>query len=125
MIPRYPDRVRAWLYAFVLGCAACATDTTAAEARRLAARGARIVDVRSPAEYAERHLPGAVNLPIESLESRLSELPRDRPIVLYCHTGVRAGIAAGMLRKAGFRDVHNLGSIGHFSTGEKDPPPLF
>jgi rhodanese-related sulfurtransferase len=105
--------------------AGCATDTTAAEARRLAQAGARLLDVRSPDEFRERHLPGAINVPIEELGRRLGELDRGRALIVYCHTGVRAGIAVELLRKAGFRRVHNLGSIGRWASGDADPPPLF
>jgi rhodanese-related sulfurtransferase len=102
----------------------CATDTTRAEALRLAARGALLLDVRSRAEHAERHLPGSVNIPIEELRARLSTLPRRRDIVVYCHSGARAGIAALWLRRAGFTRVHNAGTIGRL-TVERESPPLF
>ena len=100
----------------------CATDTTAAEARRLVERGALLLDVRSPSEFAERHIPGSRNLPVEELKRRLSELPRDRALVVYCHTGARAGFATEILRKAGFR-VFNLGTIGHWYHEPAEPPP--
>ena len=93
--------------------AGCATDTTAAEARRLVEHGALLVDVRSPSEFAERHIPGSRNVPVEHLKERLGELPRDRALVVYCHTGVRAGFATIILRKAGFR-VFNLGTIARW-----------
>ena len=95
---------------------ACATDVTAREARQLVAEGAWLLDVRTRAEFAERHLPGSVNIPVEELKQRLGELaPTDRPLVVYCHTGVRAGFATSILRRAGYRHVHNLGTIGRWS----------
>lgn len=109
-----------WLLFLLL--AGCATDTTAAEARRLVERGALLVDVRSPAEFAERSIPGSRNIPVEDLKKRMSELPKGKPLVVYCHTGVRAGFAVQILRKAGYR-VYNLGSIGRWFYQSDQPPP--
>ncbi|HUS65901.1 MAG TPA: rhodanese-like domain-containing protein [Kofleriaceae bacterium] len=103
----------------------CATDISGAEARRSMARGALLVDVRSRAEFKERPVRGAVNLPIEELKRRLAELPRNRRLIVYCHTGARAGAAALILRKAGVRDVRNVGSIGRLVYGSNEAPPLF
>jgi rhodanese-related sulfurtransferase len=90
-------------------------DLSSGDAHRLVAAGARLVDVRSPAEFAAGHLPGAVNVPVAELPRRLDELePRDRPIVVYCHTGARAARAAHALRSAGFWSVHDLGAIGRW-----------
>jgi phage shock protein E len=99
--------------ALALLVAACATDTTSLEAHRLVERGALLLDVRTAAEFAERRLPNSLNLPVEQLQKRLSELPRTRPLVVYCHTGVRAGFATHILRKAGF-EVHNLGTLARW-----------
>jgi phage shock protein E len=95
-----------------LACAGCATDTSSREAHELVDHGALLVDVRSKSEFAERHIAGSINVPVEDLKRRLSELP-NRPLVVYCHTGARAGFAASILRKAGF-EVHNLGSIARW-----------
>ena len=55
------------------------------EVRRLLEAGASIVEVLPPAAYAEAHLPGAINLPLAELDRRApSELPRDRPVFVYC-----------------------------------------
>lgn len=62
-----------------------------------------VVDVRSPEEYAEGHVPGAVNIPIDEVEQRLSEIPQDRPVVPYCnmyHPGSSRGERAAMLLQA-------------------------
>ena len=96
--------------------AACSTDTSRGEAHRLVAQGAMLLDVRSRSEYAERHIEGAVNIPVEELRRRMAELgsPERAPeVVVYCHSGARAGIAARWLRARGYR-VHNLGSMGHY-----------
>ena len=61
---------------------------------------ATVLDVRSPAEYGGRgHIPGAVNIPIEELRGRLSEIPRDGPVVTYCQVGQRGYLATRVLRK--------------------------
>src|SRR5262245_2534040 len=83
-----------------------------ADARRLVAQGARLIDVRSPDEYAGGHLPGAVNIPIQVLDRRLADVgPRDGELVLYCRSGHRSGRAAALLRANGFTRVHNLGPM--------------
>jgi len=82
------------------------------EARKLVAAGARLVDVRSPDEYAGGHLPGAVNIPVKELDRRLAEVgPRDGELVLYCRSGHRSSRAAEILRQHGFTKVHNLGPM--------------
>jgi phage shock protein E len=82
------------------------------EARKLVAAGARLIDVRSPGEYAGGHLPGAVNIPVQELDRRLAEVgPRDGELVLYCRSGHRSGRAAAILRQNGFTKVHNLGPM--------------
>ena len=72
--------------------------------RRLRAGDAVVLDVRPEAEYAGGHLPGALHIPLEELEHRLSELPRDREVVAYCrgqycvlaHDAVRLLTAHGL-----------------------------
>lgn len=82
------------------------------EARQLVEAGARLVDVRSPAEYQVRHLPGAVNVPVTELARRVKELePKDRDIVVYCRTGNQSRHAMAKLRAAGFSKLHDLGPM--------------
>jgi hydroxyacylglutathione hydrolase len=64
-----------------------------------------VIDVRQADEYSAGHIPGSVHLTAGSLPDRLDELPHDRPIVTICASGVRASIAASILRSAGFDDV--------------------
>lgn len=85
------------------------------EARRMVEAGARIIDVRTPHEFAAGHLPGAVNIPVHELERRMGELEgKARPIVLYCRSGNRSGRAARMLKNAGYLEVHDLGSMSRW-----------
>jgi len=73
-------------------------------------QGALILDVRTPGEYSQGHVPNAVNISHNELASRLSELhsPSDRPIVVYCKSGGRARMAAKVLRHAGYTDILHL-----------------
>ena len=59
-----------------------------------------ILDVRTPGEFAQKHLPNAVNIPVEELKDRLAEVPDGKPVVVYCRSGMRAGNAGAMLGKA-------------------------
>ncbi len=67
-----------------------------------------LVDVRTPAEFAQGHLPGAISLPLETLAERLAGLPRDRSLVLYSNRGRRSAEACTRLHEAGFRDLCHL-----------------
>lgn len=67
-----------------------------------------LLDVRMESEFAGGHIPGAVNLPIDELRSRMPEVPRNQPIVAYCQVGQRGYLATRILLQAGF-NVSNLG----------------
>jgi hydroxyacylglutathione hydrolase len=69
-----------------------------------AGRGA-VLDVRSQAEWAAGHLPGAVNVPLGELEQRLEEAPPGRPLIVQCQTGARAAIAVSLLKARGLENV--------------------
>jgi len=80
--------------------------------REKIAAGARIVDVRTPAEFMDGAYAGAINIPISSLLARMHELePKNAPIVLYCASGARSGQGARLLKQAGFTDVTNAGGL--------------
>lgn len=92
-----------------------AGDLTPDQAHRMVAEGALLVDVRSPAEFAAGHLPGALNIPVHEIEAREAELaPRDRPLVLYCRSGNRSARAAAALQDSGHTSVHNLGAMSRW-----------
>ncbi|MBK7506577.1 MAG: rhodanese-like domain-containing protein [Bacteroidetes bacterium] len=74
--------------------------------------GAKIVDVRSPDEFRDGGFPGAVNIPLQDLQRRLGEIPKEKPVVLYCASGARSGMGARMLKQAGYADVTNAGGLG-------------
>ncbi|MBI3411647.1 MAG: FAD-dependent oxidoreductase [Planctomycetes bacterium] len=72
-----------------------------------------LVDVRTSQEFAGGHIPGALNIPVDDLRSRLGELPRDRQIAVYCQVGQRGYLATRVLLQSGFNAV-NIG--GGFKT---------
>ncbi len=81
----------------------------------LVAGGAKLVDVRTPGEFASEHLPGAINIPVQQLSARLSSLgDKDEPIVVYCRSGARSARAAKILIQAGYSTVHDLGSLNNW-----------
>ena len=81
-----------------------AIDATEAFAR--ARRGElELLDVRGSAEHASGHIPGARHIPLGYLAERAGELPRDRPIALFCSGGTRSRIGASVLRRAGFTQL--------------------
>jgi phage shock protein E len=67
-----------------------------------------VLDVRSPEEFKEVHVPGAVNIPYDQMAARLAEVPKDKDVVLYCRSGRRAGIAADVLAANGYTRLSHL-----------------
>jgi len=70
-----------------------------------------LLDVRTPEEFASGHISGAVIISVETLASRLDEIPRDLPVVVYCRSGNRSATAAQILNGEGFQPVYDLGGI--------------
>ncbi|OFX27234.1 MAG: hypothetical protein A2Z07_04565 [Armatimonadetes bacterium RBG_16_67_12] len=70
--------------------------------------GALVIDVREPEEFAHGHVPGTVNLPQADLASRLDEVPRDRPVYVICHSGMRSMRAAQFLKQVGYERVFGV-----------------
>jgi rhodanese-related sulfurtransferase len=79
------------------------------EAEALLVAGAKLIDVRSPTEFAQGAIAGAVNLPMEQLDAHLDDL-RDSQYLLYCASGARSQIATEKLRASGLNNVYDLGS---------------
>ncbi len=67
-----------------------------------------LLDVRTPQEYAAGHIKGAKLIPVDELERHLAELPKDRQIYVYCHSGRRSARAAKLLAAHGFTRVENM-----------------
>lgn len=109
-------RLPFFLLLIAIACRAVAAGPAAIEPKALTERIAWadsalvVLDVRTPAEFAEGHLPGAINIPHTELAARVAELQgaREKDIVVYCRTGVRAEEALGVLGKAGFKRLYHL-----------------
>ncbi|MDX8410485.1 MAG: rhodanese-like domain-containing protein [Mariprofundaceae bacterium] len=69
---------------------------------------ALFLDVRTEGEYAQGHVPGAKLLPVQQLANRISEVPRDIPVYVYCVAGVRSSRSSNMLLDAGFTNIINI-----------------
>ena len=67
-----------------------------------------VVDVRAPAERAQKRIKGSIGIPLNHLAERLPELPGDRPLVVHCAGGYRSSIAASLLQHHGFSDVSEI-----------------
>ena len=75
----------------------------------LKAAGAKVVDVRSPAEFAEGHVEGSLNIPLDQFQARVQEIPMDQPVLLCCSSGGRSGMAKQILDRMGHTQAHNAG----------------
>ena len=80
---------------------------------QMALPGAVVLDVRSPAEFAEGHLAQATLLPLEQVASRIGEVVPDKatPVVVYCRSGRRSAMALATLNKLGYQNVVNGGGF--------------
>jgi phage shock protein E len=90
--------------------AAVVPDVDGPAAHELVKNGAQLVDVRSPDEFAEKHIEGAVNVAIDTVTSH-DFGGKDKPLVLYCRAGHRSQKAAETLRASGYTNVHVLGPM--------------
>ena len=68
----------------------------------------QLVDVRGPGEWKKGHVPGARHIFVPELRTRLGELDRNKPTVVYCGSGYRSSIAASILKPAGFAELWNV-----------------
>ena len=78
--------------------------------------GAVLLDVRTPQEYREGHIPGSKNVPLQQLD-KISAIAdnKDIPLFVYCHSGGRSRQAASMLQYMGYTNVQNIGGITAYS----------
>jgi phage shock protein E len=83
-------------------------------AREYQHRGGLLIDVRSPADFKSGHLPRAVNLQLNELDTSVPRLAQDKDqiLLLHCKTGLRSGLAAQRLRRQGYVKAFNLGPYG-------------
>ncbi len=116
--------------AIALGAGAAASDAAAVPgvspgivdaraARELVAAGVKVVDVRTPAEFDAGHVPGAVNIPFDEIAKRTAVVgPPSTPVLLYCKSGRRSGIAGETLKKMGFTKLYDLQSYDRWTASE-------
>jgi molybdopterin/thiamine biosynthesis adenylyltransferase/rhodanese-related sulfurtransferase len=108
--------------------AAVGSTITASELKEMQDRGDELllVDVREPAEWEIVRIPGAVLIPKNDLPSKLAELPQDRPVVMYCKTGIRSAETLALLKNAGFADAkHVQGGISAWAVQVEKTQPVY
>lgn len=73
---------------------------------------ATLIDVRSPMEYAAEQLPGSINIPVEQIQLQAIEIQKmNKPVMVFCRSGARSGMALAILKQAGVTEIYNGGSI--------------
>jgi rhodanese-related sulfurtransferase len=83
------------------------------KAKKLVAGGARLIDVRGADEFGVKHIEGAENAPVETIDD--TDLgSKDTPLVLYCSSGARSARAATTLRSKGYKHVYELGAMSNW-----------
>ncbi len=82
-------------------------------AHRLVAEGkVVVVDVRTPREFEAGHVPAAKNIPVDQIAARADEIgPPSTPVLLYCHSGYRSGIALEALQRKGYSALYDMRSL--------------
>lgn len=78
--------------------------------KELIRQGAKIVDVRTAAEFKQGNVKGSINLPLQTLGSNVSTLKKDDVIITCCASGMRSGAAKRLLKSQGYTNVHNGGT---------------
>ena len=81
----------------------------AVDYKELIANGAIIIDVRSKGEYLSGHIKNSINIPLDTLQSQLSKIKKDKPVITCCASGMRSAAAKSALKSAGFTEVYNGG----------------
>jgi phage shock protein E len=87
------------------------------DARTYLQNGALLIDVRTPGEFSSGHLPNAINLPLDQIETSQPSRVADKSqvILLHCQSGMRSGLAKRKLNRLGYSKAYNLGSYGRAS----------
>ena len=74
-----------------------------------------MLDVRTPQEYGEGHIPGSRNVPLQTIDKVTSVVEnKDTALFVYCYSGARSRQATAMLQRMGYRDVRNIGGIAAY-----------
>lgn len=87
-----------------------------AELQNCAAAGGTLLDVRTPPEYQQGHIPGSINLPLQLLGNGQG-LPQNKetPLFVYCQSGARSGQAVRLLAQMGYTNVKNIGGMSAYT----------
>lgn len=85
------------------------------ELRDLVENGGQLIDVRSTMEYSRGALKNAVNIPVESIPHNMDAIDKNKPVMLYCVSGMRASVVKRFLESLGFNYVYNLGGISQLA----------
>ena len=102
----------------IVGCASAPATTapnsallpevSVQDAAKLRDAGAFVLDVREPSEWAQVHIPGATLIPLGQLSARANEVPKDKQVVVICHSGNRSKKGRDALLQAGFTNVSSV-----------------
>jgi phage shock protein E len=85
------------------------------EIRELVENGGQLIDVRSNQEFNQGALKNAINMPVESVPHFTETIDKNKPVMLYCVSGMRANLVKRFLESLGFNYVYNLGGISHLA----------
>ncbi|MBL3655404.1 DUF4395 family protein [Fulvivirga sediminis] len=101
--------VASWLYEMLYNYMEFGEHISLQEARRLHREGALLVDVRTPSEYQNQLISGAINIPFQMLDQHTAF--HNKKIILYCNSGLRSQEATDIINKKGWATAYNLGNI--------------
>lgn len=87
------------------------------DVKSLLSSGAKVIDVRTQAEYRNGHIKNALNIPLSDIMNgvRRHGIEKHTPLILYCASGARSASAKRFLKKAGYNSVYNGGTLHHLS----------
>lgn len=75
-----------------------------------------LLDVRSPSEYQQGHIPGSINIPLDSIQQVTKKYPKkETPLFVHCLSGGRSGKAVSFLKHEGYTNVKNIGGINGYT----------
>jgi len=83
--------------------------------QKVMGEGGQLIDVRTPVEFNQGSLDGAINMPVDSFLSLKDGIDSSKPVLLYCRTGARSGMVKNYLDQLGYDEVHNIGGIQQFA----------
>ncbi len=91
------------------------TRIASAKAHELVQAGAKLLDVRSPAEFAGGAVPGAINVPVQVIATQIANFAKpEETLVIYCAAGGRSAVATQIVRSMGYGKAFDMGGIGNW-----------